>query len=90
LNNTGFPIIGFVIINLIIVLSVFILEEFLKKNMFNKYSIFYDNLELLKPGNNHKLIKDVAAKTGQNIIKVKIHYIDFKSDIAELEVYFKE
>jgi hypothetical protein len=89
-NMTGFPIIGFIIINLLIVLSVFILEEHLKKNMFSKYSIFYDNLELLKPGNNHKLIKDIAAKTGQNIIKIKIRYIDFKRDIAQLEIYFKE
>jgi hypothetical protein len=89
-NMTGFPIIGFIIINLLIVLSVFILEEHLKKNMFSKYSIFYDNLELLKPGNNHKLIKDIAGKTGQNIIKIRIRYIDFKRDIAQLEVYFKE
>jgi hypothetical protein len=86
----GFPILGFIIINLLIVLSVFILEEHLKKNMFSKYSIFYDNLELLKPGNNHKLIKDIAGKTGQNIIKIRIRYIDFKRDIAQLEVYFKE
>jgi hypothetical protein len=89
-NMIGFPIIGFIIINLLIVLSVFILEEHLKKNMFSKYSIFYDNLELLKPGNNHKLIKDIAGKTGQNIIKIRIRYIDFKRDIAQLEVYFKE
>jgi hypothetical protein len=89
-NMMGFPILGFIIINLLIVLSVFILEEHLKKNMFSKYSIFYDNLELLKPGNNHKLIKDIAGKTGQNIIKIRIRYIDFKRDIAQLEVYFKE
>jgi hypothetical protein len=89
-NMIGFPIIGFIIINLLIVLSVFILEEHLKKNMFSKYSIFYDNLELLKPGNNHKLIKDIAGKTGQNIIKIRIRYIDFKRDIAQLEIYFKE
>jgi hypothetical protein len=82
-------VIGLIIINFIIVLSVLILEEHLKKNMFSKYSIFYDNLELLKPGNNHKLIKDVSAKTGLNIMKIKIRNIDFKRDIAELEIYFK-
>jgi hypothetical protein len=88
--SLSFPIIGFVIINFIIVLSIFLLEEYLKKNMFNKYSIFYSNLDLLKPGNNHKLMKDLSAKTGQNIIRVKICNIDFKREIAELEVYFKE
>lgn len=84
------PVIGLIIINFIIVLSVFILEEHLKKNMFSKYSIFYGNIELLKPGNNHKLLKDVSAKTGLNIMKIKIMNIDFKRDIAELEIYFKE
>jgi hypothetical protein len=83
-------VIGLLIINFIIILSVFILEEHLKKNLFSKYSVFYDNLELLKPGNNHKLIKDISAKTGLDILKVKILNIDFKRNIAELEIYFKE
>jgi hypothetical protein len=83
-------VIGLLIINLIILISVLVLEEHLKKNMFSKYSIFYDNLELLKPGNVHKLIKDISGKTGLNVIKVKIRNIDFKRQTAELEVYFKE
>lgn len=90
INNADFPIIGFLIINTIIALSVFILEEHLKKNMFCKYSIFYDNLDLLKPGSNHKLIKDLNSKTGLDIIKARIINIDFKREIAELEIYFKE
>jgi hypothetical protein len=89
-NLNGFPMIGFLIINSIIVLAVFILEEYLKKNMFSKYSIFYDNLELLKPGYNHKLIKDISARTGHDILRVKIRNIDLKRDVAQLDVYFKE
>lgn len=88
--NTSFPFIGYLIINFLIVLSVFVLEEHLRRNTFSKYSISYDNLDLLRPGNNHKLIKDLSAKTGLNIIKVKIRNIDLKRRIAEIDVYFKE
>jgi hypothetical protein len=88
-NAIDFPIIGYLAINIIIVLSVFILEEHLKKNMFSKYSILYDNLELLKPGSNRKLIKDLSSRTGLNILWIKIRNIDLKRNIAELDVYFK-
>jgi hypothetical protein len=90
MNMQEVPIFGYLIINFIIIISVFILEEHLKKNMFRKYSIFYDNLELLKPGSNRKLIKDLSSRTGFNILWVKIRNIDLKRNIAELEVYFKE
>jgi hypothetical protein len=88
-NMQEVPIIGYLIINFIIVLSVFILEEHLKRNMFSKYSILYDNLELLKPGSNRKLIKDLSSRTGLNILWIKIRNIDLKRNIAELDVYFK-
>ena len=89
-NMMEVPIIGYLIINFIIVLSVFILEEHLKNNMFSKYSIFYDDLDLLKPGNNQKLIKDLSARTGFKILSVKIRNINLKKNIAELDVFFKE
>jgi hypothetical protein len=89
MNMQEVPIFGYLIINFIIVLSVFILEEHLKKNMFSKYSILYDNLELLKPGSNRKLIKDLSSRTGLNILWIKIRNIDLKRNIAELDVYFK-
>jgi hypothetical protein len=89
-NMKSFPFIGFLIINFIIILSVFILEEYLVKNMFSKYSIYYGNLELLKPGSNNKLIKDLSSKTGLDIFRVKIRNIDFTREVAHLEIYFKE
>jgi len=89
-NTPSIPFIGFFIINSIIVLVALILEEYLKNNSFSKYSIFYDKIELLKPGNNNKLIKDLSSRTGFNIIKVKIRYIDLKRNIAELDVFYKE
>lgn len=90
MNMPEVPIFGYLIINFIIIISVFILEEHLKKNMFRKYSIFYDNLELLKPGNNHKLIKDLSSRTGLKVLWVKIRNMDLKRNVAQVEVYYKE
>lgn len=89
-NLEGFPIIGFLVINILIVLSAFLLEEYVRKNMFNKYSIYYDNIDLLKPGSNHKLMKDLSSRTGHNILRVKIRNIDLKREIAHLDIFFKE
>lgn len=90
MNMQEVPIFGYLIINFIIIISVFILEEHLKRNMFRKYSIFYDNLELLKPGNNHKLIKDLSSRTGLKVLWVKIRNMDLKRNVAQVEVYYKE
>lgn len=90
INVPEFPIIGFIIINVIIVTTVFILEEHLKKNSFSKYSIYYGNLDLLKPGSKNKLLKDLSSKTGLEIIKIKVCDIDYTREIAHLEIYFKE
>jgi hypothetical protein len=85
-----FPLLGILIINAIIILSVFILEEFLVKNKFSTHSIIYDNLELLKPDKNKKLLKDVSTRTGKDILRIKIRRIDFKREFAILDIYFKE
>lgn len=89
LNMNVFPIYGSIIINIIIVSAVFILEEYLKRNTFEKYSIFYDNIDLLKPGCKNKLLKDISAKTGRDILKISIRNIDFKRGVALIEIFYK-
>jgi hypothetical protein len=89
-NTPGIPFFGFLIINAIIVLTAFILEEYLKKNSFCKYSIFYDNLDLLKPASKNKLMKDLSFRLGHNILKINIRNIDLKRKIAQLDVFYKE
>lgn len=84
------PIFGYLTINIIIIVSVFILEEHLRKNNFSKYSVSYDNLDLLKPGSRNKLIKDLSSRTGHEILRVKVRNLDLKKDVAQLDVYFKD
>jgi len=90
LKLVGFPVLGVIIINIIIIISAFLLEEFLARNKFYSHSIIYGNLELLKPDNNLKLIKDLSDRTGKEILKVKIRRINFKKEDAELDIFFKE
>jgi len=88
-NVPDSPFFGFLIINTIVVVAPFILEEFMRKNSFDKQSINYDNVELLKPGNRQKLLKDLSFRKGQIIFRIKILKVDFKRETAELEIFYK-
>jgi hypothetical protein len=85
-----FNILGVVIMNLIVILTAFVLEQYLQSNNFAKYKVAYDNLDMLRPENQQKLLQEMSQKTGRNIFKVKIIEMDFKKDIAHLEIYYKE
>ena len=84
------PLTGILIINVIILVAAFLLEIILSKNTFMKHSIVYDKIDLLKPENQNKLIKDISAKSGRTIIRISVQKIDYKRDIADLDIYFKE
>ena len=93
INSLGMrvlPLTGILAINLIIIISAFVLEKILCINMFMKHSIVYDKLDLLRPENQNKLIKDVSARTGRTILRISVQKIDYKKDVAELDIYFKE
>lgn len=90
LSMPEFSVWGVILINAIILIAVFILEEYLKRNMFSKCSIIYDNIDLLKPGSKNKLLKDISSKTGRDIIKVSIINIDYKRGLALLDIYYKD
>jgi predicted MFS family arabinose efflux permease len=93
INSLGMlvlPLIGILVINVMVILCSFALELFLIRNMFMKHTIVYDDIDLLLPENKSKLLADVSAKTGRDIIKVKIRKIDFKKETAELDIFFKE
>jgi hypothetical protein len=93
INSLGMmvlPLTGILAINVIILISAFVLEKILCVNMFMKHSIVYDKLELLKPENQNKLYRDVSSRTGRTIIKISVQKIDYKKDIADLDIFFKE
>ncbi len=84
------PILGAVIINFSILLITYILEIFLQKKSLSKLEVTYNNLELLKPGRENDLFKDLAGHTGLEIKRVTIQKINIDKSNAEIDVYFKK
>jgi hypothetical protein len=90
LKMVKFPILGIVIINGIIALSAYLLEEYLARNSYHTHMIIYDDLEMLKPDKEQKLLKDISARTGKEIVKVEVRRINYRRGVARLAVHYKK
>jgi hypothetical protein len=86
LNVLNFPLFGILVINFVILITAYILEQFLLRHRSETLSIVYENLELLRPEKKLKLLKDVSALTGKEVLKVKIRKIDYKRKTAILDL----
>ena len=53
-------------------------------------TIKYETIENIRPENHHRLIDDLAIRTGLVIQFVEIGNIDFLRDVAELKVYYSK
>ena len=51
--------------------------------------MLYDNLNLLRPGEQAALHADVAARTGLDVIKIQVNRIDMIRDAAEITVHYR-
>jgi hypothetical protein len=77
-------------INAIIIAFAFFLDgNLLVKNEMVQ-TVYYENIENIKSQNNELLMQDLRLRTGLDIHKVSIQYIDFLKDTAELKVYYYE
>ena len=78
------------IINVLILAIAYLLDgNILIKNE-NIQSIQYENIEMIKPENQHILLEDIRKRTGLNIHKLSIGKIDFLRDTAIVKVYYYE
>jgi|WetSurMetagenome_2_1015567.scaffolds.fasta_scaffold228482_2 hypothetical protein len=84
-----FPMFGIIVFNIIILLSTYVLEEFLTKNRSDSHIITYENLELLKPDKEQKLLKELSLITGKSVFKVKVQRVNYKRGLAVLEIFYK-
>lgn len=80
---------GVLIINAIIILGVYVLEEFQERNKTESFLIIYTNLELLISDKQEKLMKDLCSITGKNVLKYRIVRINYRRNIARLEIFCK-
>jgi len=90
LKLVGFPLLGVIIFNAIIVISAIILEEFSIKNNTVTHSIIYEDVELLKSAKKQKILKEISALTGKEILRIKIRRIDYKNKVALLDISYKD
>jgi hypothetical protein len=90
LKLVGFPLLGIIIIDAIIIVSAYVLEEFLVKYSSESYTIVYRNLEMLRSNKKQRLLKDISELTGKDVIKVKVRRVDYRSEIALLDIFYKE
>jgi hypothetical protein len=90
LKLVGFPLLGVLIINTIIIASAWLLEEFLSKNSSESYSIVYRNIDLLRTNKKQRLMKDISELTGKEVIKVKVRRVDYRSQTALLDIFYKD
>ena len=84
-----FPMFGVFIFNIIILISVYLLEEYLLKNKSDSYIITYENLELLKPDKEQKLLKEISLMTGKNVFRIKVQRVDYRRSVAVLEIFYR-
>jgi hypothetical protein len=76
------------IINGIIVFCTFLLDSnTIFKRELTK-NIQYENIEMIRPENQEKLIADLRTRTGLNIHRVSVNRIDFLKDTAVIKIYY--
>ncbi|MFL5728199.1 MAG: DUF4956 domain-containing protein [Cytophagaceae bacterium] len=76
------------IINGVIVFCTFLLDSNLIFKRELTKNIQYENIEMIKPENQQKLIEDLRQRTGLNIHRVAVNRIDFLKDTAVIKIYY--
>ena len=77
------------VVNGVIVGMTAALELRPENRLQRKTSATYDNLELLRPGARDELLRDVAQRTGLDVIDVDLRRIDFLRDSAEITISYR-
>ncbi len=80
-----------VLTNAIVIPSIAILEYVWMSSVQKPHSrkIVYDNMELLRPENEQKLMEELASTTGLNIVRVSIGAVNYMSQSASLTIYYQ-
>ena len=76
------------ILNGIICLIAFIIDSNFLAKRYQIQSVCYERIENITPENRDKLIADLKARTGLNVVMVDIEHIDFLRDTAQLRVSY--
>jgi len=74
--------------NLIIVFVLVLIEKYWALKQVVSKAIIYENIENIKPENQHLLKFDLEKRTGLTINKINIGDVDFLRDIAKVTIFY--
>jgi hypothetical protein len=89
LADEGVSYAELILANLVVMLTIFILEKNLLHNRDMVKVVKYEKIDLIKPENYDKLIKDLKERTGCNIQKAEIESINFMNDTSMIKIYYQ-
>ncbi len=75
-------------INVLVLIVTYLLESniFMKKESVK--TILYENIEMIREGNQEALLADLKLRTGFNVHRYSVHKIDFLKDAAQIKIYY--
>ncbi len=88
--NKKISVVELLVVNAVIASVPLILEKGWRGQRELSRVVFYDNVSLLRPGNEKELHEDLHNRMGGNIVRVDIGRMDFLRDSAEITVTYKE
>ncbi|NLA50475.1 MAG: hypothetical protein GX876_13580, partial [Bacteroidales bacterium] len=70
-------------------ICVIILEEFTRQYNTTTYRIIFRDLELLKTDDKQKILREISALTGKEILCYRIREISYRDMIAKIDITYK-
>lgn len=77
-------------VNAVILVITYLLESNLLMKKETVRTVLYENIELIKAGNEATLLADLKQRTGFNVHRYSVQKIDFLKDAAQIKVYYYE
>ena len=86
--NKSISVVELLTVNGVIVAMTAVLELRGWKDAVRSSVIVYDQLEMLRAGNETRLIADLGAKTGLSVLRVEVQEFDFLRDSATITIFY--
>lgn len=87
-TNKKISVMETLVVNTIIVGMTALIELYPTKRALKSTPMLYDNLALLRPGNEPELCADLSERTGFEVVRVDVQRVDMLRDAAEITVFY--
>jgi len=88
LANTKIGYIGLLLANIMFIFACWLFESSLIKKHISVKEVVYDNIRLIKTGNESELKADLEKRLGLTIVKIEIGRVNFIRDSAILRISY--